>query len=221
MAETLCGSPLYMAPEILRYEKYDAKADLWSVGAVLHEIATGRPPFRAHNHIELLKKIDHSKGIRFPDEDQPEGERNPDIQIVPSDIKRLIRNLLKRFPAERATYDEFFNSTALAKSKFPRPPKEGDVAASSARSSNSGPGDAETVVVGTVRKRPKPTVLQDSPFPESDRAAPPPPTGQSNGKHEGEARFVSQTKLSFRRRENVSSALPLPDVFTNGLRDGR
>ncbi len=35
LASTLCGSPLYMAPEILRYEKYDAKADLWSVGAVL------------------------------------------------------------------------------------------------------------------------------------------------------------------------------------------
>ena len=29
LAKTLCGSPLYMAPEILRYEKYDAKADLW------------------------------------------------------------------------------------------------------------------------------------------------------------------------------------------------
>ncbi|QSS64255.1 serine/threonine protein kinase [Histoplasma capsulatum] len=34
LADTLCGSPLYMAPEILRYEKYDAKADLWSVGTV-------------------------------------------------------------------------------------------------------------------------------------------------------------------------------------------
>ncbi|EGO26925.1 hypothetical protein SERLADRAFT_343729, partial [Serpula lacrymans var. lacrymans S7.9] len=61
MAETLCGSPLYMAPEILRYEKYDAKADLWSVGAVLYEMAVGKPPYRAMNHVELLKKIEHSK----------------------------------------------------------------------------------------------------------------------------------------------------------------
>jgi len=68
MAETLCGSPLYMAPEILRYEKYDAKADLWSVGAVLYEMAIGKPPFRAMNHIELLKKIEHTKAIKFPDE---------------------------------------------------------------------------------------------------------------------------------------------------------
>lgn len=47
MAETLCGSPLYMAPEILRYEKYNAKADLWSVGAVLYEMVVGKPPFKA------------------------------------------------------------------------------------------------------------------------------------------------------------------------------
>lgn len=40
-----------------------------SVGAVLYEIAVGRPPFRAANHVELLKRIDHSKGVRFPDED--------------------------------------------------------------------------------------------------------------------------------------------------------
>lgn len=37
MAETLCGSPLYMAPEILLSQRYDAKADLWSVGAILFE----------------------------------------------------------------------------------------------------------------------------------------------------------------------------------------
>ena len=32
LADTLCGSTLYMAPEILSYQKYDAKADLWSAG---------------------------------------------------------------------------------------------------------------------------------------------------------------------------------------------
>ncbi|TFK28311.1 other/ULK/ULK protein kinase [Coprinopsis marcescibilis] len=121
MADTLCGSPLYMAPEILRYQKYDAKADLWSVGAVLYETAVGRPPFRANNHIELLKRIDLSKGVKFPDEDPKHPIR--DAPPVPDDIKMLIRTLLKRNPAERASFEEFFNSTALAKSRFkPRQP---------------------------------------------------------------------------------------------------
>lgn len=123
MAETLCGSPLYMAPEILRYEKYDAKGDLWSVGAVLYEMSVGKPPFRANNHIELLKKIEHTKAIKFPDEDPGVGGKNgeSDVPPVPEDIKKLIRALLKRNPAERASFDEFFGSTAMAKSKFPRP----------------------------------------------------------------------------------------------------
>ncbi|KAH9947772.1 kinase-like protein [Amylocystis lapponica] len=125
MAETLCGSPLYMAPEILRYEKYDAKADLWSVGAVLYEMAVGKPPFRAQNHIELIKKIENSKGIKFPDEDPQAQTRaatnGEEIKPVPSDIKKLIRALLKRLPAERSTFEDFFGSTAMAKSKFPRP----------------------------------------------------------------------------------------------------
>jgi serine/threonine-protein kinase ULK/ATG1 len=115
-----------MAPERLRYEKYDAKADLWSVGAVLYEMAVGKAPFRAQNHMELLKKIDTTKGIKFPDEDPSSasskhgGGGSADLP-VPEDIKALIRTLLKRSPVERASYEEFFASRALAKSKFPRP----------------------------------------------------------------------------------------------------
>ena len=44
LAETLCGSPLYMAPEILQFHKYDAKADLWSVGTILFELVVGEAP---------------------------------------------------------------------------------------------------------------------------------------------------------------------------------
>lgn len=133
MAETLCGSPLYMAPEILRYEKYDAKADLWSVGAVLYEMCVGKPPFRAQNHVELLKRIEHSKGVKFPDEDParisshpstPPTTKTEEPTLVAVDIKDLIRTLLKRQPAERASFEEFFKSRALAKSKFPRPAPE-------------------------------------------------------------------------------------------------
>lgn len=99
MAETLCGSPLYMAPEILRYEKYNAKADLWSVGAVLYEMTVGKPPFKAANHIELLKNIEKAHDrIKFPSSAQ-----------APESLKRLIRSLLKYDPTERISFNEFFN----------------------------------------------------------------------------------------------------------------
>ncbi|BGP25284.1 Serine/threonine-protein kinase [Rhodotorula toruloides] len=114
MAETLCGSPLYMAPEILRYEKYDAKADLWSVGAVLFEMSVGKPPFRAQNHVELLRKIERGEDhIKFPDEkrsDEVEAGKVP--TKVAGDIKALIRRLLKRHPSERMSFEDFFREAA-------------------------------------------------------------------------------------------------------------
>jgi serine/threonine-protein kinase ULK/ATG1 len=135
-----------MAPEILRYEKYDAKADLWSVGAVLYEMAVGKPPFRAQNHVELLKKIENAKGIKFPDEDTQRAadDLNP-IVPVPNDIKVLIRALLKRHPVERSSFDEFFGSTALAKSKFPRPSERRDPSPTpnSATADDDGVGEEE------------------------------------------------------------------------------
>ncbi|KAF9972266.1 Serine/threonine-protein kinase [Actinomortierella ambigua] len=122
LAETLCGSPLYMAPEILRYEKYDAKADLWSVGTVLYEMCTGKPPFRAQNHVELLKRIEMAQDvITFPGEIPTTMERNSSSSPAPSpssnhalvapvseDIRNLIRQLLKRNPVERISFEEFF-----------------------------------------------------------------------------------------------------------------
>lgn len=128
MAETLCGSPfvqiyaepmlnyltrffvrLYMAPEILRYEKYDAKADLWSVGAVLFEMSVGKPPFRAQNHVDLLRKIEKGEDkIRFPDERKPEEGSDKIPTQVADDLKALIRRLLKRNPQERMNFDDFF-----------------------------------------------------------------------------------------------------------------
>ncbi|KAE8242532.1 hypothetical protein A4X13_0g7118 [Tilletia indica] len=127
LAETLCGSPLYMAPEILRYEKYDAKADLWSVGAVLFEMAVGKAPFRAQNHIELLRKIERGEDrIKFPDERSAgslarenarraqEGERPlPPPHHIAEDIKMLIRALLKRKAVERMSFEHFFRSPVI------------------------------------------------------------------------------------------------------------
>ena len=103
LAETLCGSPLYMAPEILRYEKYDAKADLWSVGTVLYEMISGRPPFRANNHVELLRKIEAAEdAIRFP----------RDV-VASSEMKALVRGLLKRNPVERMSFEDFFSNIVV------------------------------------------------------------------------------------------------------------
>ncbi|SCV04140.1 LAME_0H16072g1_1 [Lachancea meyersii CBS 8951] len=99
LAETLCGSPLYMAPEILNYQKYNAKADLWSVGTVLYEMCCGRPPFKASNHLELFKKIKKANDvISFPSYCKLEPE-----------MCELICGLLTFDPAQRMGFSEFFS----------------------------------------------------------------------------------------------------------------
>ncbi|CDQ98775.1 unnamed protein product [Oncorhynchus mykiss] len=46
MAATLCGSPMYMAPEVIMSQNYDAKADMWSIGTVVYQCLVGKPPFQ-------------------------------------------------------------------------------------------------------------------------------------------------------------------------------
>ncbi|GIQ85199.1 hypothetical protein KIPB_006834, partial [Kipferlia bialata] len=57
LAETYCGSPLYMSPEIFRKEKYDEKTDIWSLGCVLYELVSGRHPFQASSMADLTHKL--------------------------------------------------------------------------------------------------------------------------------------------------------------------
>uniref|UniRef100_A0A6N2N2M8 Protein kinase domain-containing protein n=1 Tax=Salix viminalis TaxID=40686 RepID=A0A6N2N2M8_SALVM len=104
LADTLCGSPLYMAPEIIQNKKYDAKADLWSVGAVLFQLVTGKPPFDGNSQYQLFQNILTSTELRFP-----QGA----LEELHPDCVDLCRGLLRRNPVERLTFKEFFNHKFL------------------------------------------------------------------------------------------------------------
>ena len=47
----------YASPEVWRDEPYDTKSDIWSLGCVLYEMATLKPPFRAQDMDGLYKKV--------------------------------------------------------------------------------------------------------------------------------------------------------------------
>lgn len=51
------GSPLYMAPEIIANQKYDAKVDIWSLGVVTYILLSGRPPFKGKSRAEIFESI--------------------------------------------------------------------------------------------------------------------------------------------------------------------
>ncbi|KAM6059065.1 serine/threonine-protein kinase ULK3 isoform 3-T4 [Theristicus caerulescens] len=59
----LRGSPLYMAPEMVCRQQYDARVDLWSVGVILYEALFGRPPFASRSFAELEEKIRSDRAV--------------------------------------------------------------------------------------------------------------------------------------------------------------
>jgi serine/threonine-protein kinase ULK/ATG1 len=55
MVQTMLGSPIYMAPEVLKGEVYTNKADIWSLGVVLFQMLYGKCPLESKSIAKLIK----------------------------------------------------------------------------------------------------------------------------------------------------------------------
>ena len=66
LAQTNLGTPYYMAPEIVNEKDYDEKADIWSLGCLMYELAALKPPFDATNAVTLAVKINKGDFPRIP-----------------------------------------------------------------------------------------------------------------------------------------------------------
>lgn len=95
MLETVCGSPLYMAPEIIGKNKYDRKSDLWSVGLILYEMLFGKHPFRECRNVrEIIEKLENGR-IRYK-------------KCISEECLDLLKTLLQKDPKKRITWVKFF-----------------------------------------------------------------------------------------------------------------
>ena len=84
---SLKGTPLYMAPEVVKEEPYNHSADLWSLGVILFELATGTPPFTAPNLVSLVEHISKDP-IVYP-------------ESIQGDFKGFLKGLLNKNPKNR------------------------------------------------------------------------------------------------------------------------
>ena len=101
MMDTICGSPLYMAPEILYKAKYSSKSDLWSLGIIIYQMIYREHPYKnPRSIIDLIKKIEGDE-IDFPN-------KINNVEISEECIN-LMKELLEVVPTKRMTLNELRN----------------------------------------------------------------------------------------------------------------
>ncbi|CAN6178871.1 unnamed protein product [Urochloa humidicola] len=84
------GTPLYMAPELVREQPYNHTADLWSLGVILYELFVGQPPFYTNSVYALIRHIVKDP-VKYPDN-------------MSANFKSFLKGLLNKVPQNRLTW---------------------------------------------------------------------------------------------------------------------
>src|SRR5258708_3146484 len=118
--DVVCGTPQYMAPEQATGTALDARCDLYAVGVILYQMATGHLPFDGQNSMEVLTKHVNEPPV-------PPRQRQPDAPISEA-MEALILRALEKDPALRPQTAQEFLQLLLAvpphqpSLKLPHPP---------------------------------------------------------------------------------------------------
>ncbi len=94
-----CGTPYFVAPEIILGDGYDTRADMWSVGVIAYSLLSGSLPFNGRRHLDLYKNI--MSGQYTFDKEKWDG--------VSDGAKDFVRRLLVVDPSERFTCQDALN----------------------------------------------------------------------------------------------------------------
>ena len=113
---TQTGTPYYASPEVWKEQPYDLKSDVWSLGCVIYEMLTLKPPFRAQNMKELYKKVLRGNYPRVP-------------STFSGELSRTISSMIQVNPKSRPTCAELLSKDYVMdklQAYFPEEFKEGE-----------------------------------------------------------------------------------------------
>ncbi|XP_012509641.1 PREDICTED: serine/threonine-protein kinase 33 [Propithecus coquereli] len=103
MLQTTCGTPIYMAPEVINAHDYSQQCDIWSIGVIMYILLCGEPPFLASSEDKLFELIRKGE-LRFED---------PIWDSVSDSAKSVLKQLMKVDPAHRITAKELLDNQWL------------------------------------------------------------------------------------------------------------
>ena len=129
LAETVCGTPYYLSPELVMGQPYNQPADAWAIGVILYELLTLKRPFTGPNIAALVLKITRCDYDRAALGDSP---HPPELHsLATSDA------LLAADPAKRLTLDALLATPAVAAAADTAPPPPAVAASRSSSESRS------------------------------------------------------------------------------------
>ena len=99
LQQTMCGSPLYMAPEILEQKRYTDVVDLWSIGVIMYELYFNEVPVKGKNIVDLIKNVRRFK-FQLPKSNKK----------CSSMCLELMKRLLEKNPNNRCSWEDFYNN---------------------------------------------------------------------------------------------------------------
>ncbi|XP_010613649.1 serine/threonine-protein kinase 33 isoform X2 [Fukomys damarensis] len=103
MLQATCGTPIYMAPEVINAHDYSQQCDIWSIGVIMYILLCGGPPFLANSEEKLFELIRKGE-LHFED---------PIWDSISDSAKCVLKQLLKVDPAHRITAKELLDNQWL------------------------------------------------------------------------------------------------------------
>eukprot|EP01039_Chlorochromonas_danica_P000352 gene348-377_t len=131
------GTPLYMSPELVKEQPYDATSDLWSLGVILYELFVGQPPFYTNSIYSLINHIVKDP-VKYPND-------------MSKEFKSFLQGLLQKNPTKRLNWPHLLDHPFVRETEIDRERSRAERLRYQSCGLTNGPRERLEVIVGAEK----------------------------------------------------------------------